>query len=394
MSSEISWYHRGVIARIGQVRAVRRRLREYPVVGIVGARQVGKTTLALQVAKAARGPVHRFDLEDSRDLDRLMDAMAALERLRGLVILDEVQRRPDLFPTLRVLADRRPSRTRFLVLGSASPRLLHQSSESLAGRISYHELGGLDLGEVGRRSLDRLWLRGGFPRSFLATGEAQSVEWRRELVRSYLERDLPLLGFPAAPETLRRFWTMLAHVHGQVWNASELARSFAVSDKTVRSYLDFLASTYMVRILPPWFENLGKRQVKAPKVYFRDSGLLHLLLGIVTEDDLLDHPRLGASWEGYAIEEVTRRVGARAEECFFWRTHTGAELDLLVVRGSTRVGFEFKRAPSPGLTPSMRIALSDLRLTRLFIVHSGTKSYPLADNVDAVPLARIRSLGA
>lgn len=368
---------------------VRRRLRSYPVVGIVGPRQVGKTTLALQVAKSTRHPVHRFDLEDSRDVDRLAEPMSALERLRGLIILDEVQRRPDLYPTLRVLADRRPSPARFLVLGSASPSLLHQSSESLAGRVSYHELGGVGIEEVGERALDRLWLRGAFPRSLLARNDSESLDWRRELVRSYLERDLPVLGSPAAAETLRRFWTMLAHTHGQVWNASDLSRSFSVSDKTVRSYLDFLASTYMVRILPPWFENLGKRQVKAPKVYFRDSGLLHALSGIATQEDLLEHPRLGASWEGFAIEEVIRRTGARTEECFFWRTHTGAELDLLIVQGRKRVGFEIKRSPSPGLTPSMRIALADLRLSRLLVVHSGSDRYPLAEHVEAVPLAAI-----
>ncbi len=371
------------------MREVRRLLKTYPVVGIVGPRQVGKTTLADLLATAARGPVHRFDLEDSRDIDRLAEPMAALEPLRGLVILDEVQHRPELFPTLRVLADRRKIRTRFLILGSASPNLLHQSSESLAGRIAYHELGGLGLEEVGPRSLDELWLRGGFPRAFLARSDAESVEWRRLLVRSYLERDLPLLGSPAAPDTMRRFWSMLAHVHGQVWNASELARTFGVSDKTVRAYLDFLASTYMVRILPPWYENLGKRQVKSPKVYIRDSGLLHLLAGIHTLQDLLDHPRCGASWEGLAIEAVIRCLKASREECYFWATHTGAELDLVFVRGKKRLGFEFKRSPTPGLTPSMRIALEDLKLARLFVVHTGSKRYSLGDRVTAVPLQQL-----
>jgi hypothetical protein len=356
------------------------------VAGIVGPRQVGKTTLAAQVAKAMGGPLHRFDLEDSRDLDRLQDPMGALEPLRGLVILDEVQRRPELFPALRVLADRRGKPARFLVLGSASPGLLRQSSESLAGRITYHELEGLSLAEAGRRNLDRLWLRGGFPRSLLARSDVASVEWRRELVRSYLERDLPVLGSPASAETMRRFWTMLAHVHGQIWNASELGRSFGVSDKTVRGYLDFLASTYMVRILPPWFENLGKRQVKSPKVYFRDSGLFHALSGVGTLRDLLVHPRCGASWEGFAIEEVLRRLGASAGECYFWATHSGAELDLMFVRGTQRLGFEVKRSTSPGLTPSMRVALADLKLTRLFVVHSGKKRYRLGARVEAAPL--------
>ena len=278
-----------MITRPSHVREVRRLLGAYPVVGILGPRQVGKTTLAAQVAGATPGEIHRFDLEDSRDLDRLADPMAALGPLRGLVILDEVQHRAELFPTLRVLADRPRRPARFLVLGSASPRLLHQSSESLAGRIAYHELGGLGPEETGPASLERLWLRGGFPRAFLARSESQSVQWRRGLVRSYLERDLPALGFPAAPETLRRFWTMLAHAHSGIWNASDLARSFGVSDKTVRGYLDFLASTYMVRILPPWHENLAKRQVKSPKIYLRDSGLLHVLSGIRTMQDLLNH---------------------------------------------------------------------------------------------------------
>lgn len=375
-----------MISRRAHVLQVRRRLSSYPVVGILGPRQVGKTTLAAQVAETARGEVHRFDLEDSRDLDRLADPMAALEPLRGLVILDEVQHRPDLFPTLRVLADRPRHPARFLVLGSASPRLLHQSSESLAGRIAYHELGGLGLEEVGAESLDTLWLRGGFPRAFLAGSDRQGAEWCRGLVRSYLERDLPALGSPAAPETLRRFWTMLAHAHGGIWNASELGRSFGVSDKTVRGYLDFLASTYMVRILPPWHENLAKRQVKSPKVYFRDSGLLHLLSGIQTMRDLQDHPRCGASWEGFALEQVIHRLGAAAEECYFWAIQTGAELDFLFVRGKKRLGFEFKRSPSPGFTPSMRTALDDLRLSRLFVVHSGSRRYPLGPRVEAIPL--------
>jgi len=376
-----------VIERGWHERELRRLLRSHPVTGILGARQTGKTTLALRLGSTARGPVHRFDLEDPRDLDRLTDPMAALAPLRGLVILDEVQRRPDLFPVLRVLADRPRRRCRFLVLGSASPALLRQSSESLAGRVAYHELPGFGLDEVGSGSLDRLWLRGGFPRAFLARGDAASLEWRRGLVRAYLERDLPHLGAPASSETLRRFWTMLAHLHGQVWNSSQMARNFGVSDKTVRGYLDFLASTFMVRLLPPWNENLGKRQVKSPKVFVRDAGLLHALLGIETRRDLLDHPRVGASWEGLAIEEAVRLLRAAPGEFHFWGTHAGAELDLLFVRGRERLGFEIKRSPSPGLTPSMRIALADLRLRRLLVVHSGTRRYPLGARTEAVPLA-------
>lgn len=381
-----------MIQRRPHLLEVGRLLKAYPAVGLVGPRQVGKTTLAAQVSKSMRLPVHRFDLEDSRDLDRLAEPMAALEPLRGLVILDEVQRLPELFPTLRVLADRRRRPARFLVLGSASPGLLRQSSESLAGRIAYHELGGLGLTEVGPRHLETLWLRGGFPRAFLARSEAQSFEWRRELMRSYLERDLAILGSPAAPETMRRFWTMLAHLHGQIWNASELARSFGVSDKTVSGYLDFLASTYMVRILRPWHENLGKRQVKAPKIYFRDSGLLHLLAGIHSGRDLLDHPRCGASWEGFALEEVLRCLRASDEECYFWATHSGAELDLLFVRGRKRLGFEFKRSSSPGLSASMHAALNDLHLTRLFVIHSGKKNYRLGERAEAVALTDLAKM--
>jgi len=380
-----------MIERGSQVREVRRLLLSYPVVGILGPRQVGKTTLALQVGGAARGPVHRFDLEDERDLERLERPMEALEPLRGLVVLDEVQRRPDLFPSLRVLADRPGRPARFLVLGSASPGLLRQASESLAGRVSYHELVGFGLEETGVASLDRLWLRGGFPLSYLARTDAASLLWRRELIRSFLERDLPFLGPPTGPGTLRRFWTMLAHLHGQVWNSSEMARNFGVSDKTVRGYLDFLASTFMVRLLQPWHENLAKRQVKSPKVYFRDTGLLHRLLGIRTREELLDHPRVGASWEGFAMEEVLRALRADPEDCHFWGTHAGAELDLLVVRGRERLGFEFKRTRSPGLTPSMRTALSDLRLQRLLVVHSGTDRYHLGQRVEAMPLRDLAS---
>ena len=383
-----------MISRRAHVLTIRRRLKSYPVVGIVGPRQAGKTTLAAQVAQTAHGEIHRFDLEDSRDLDRLADPMAALSPLRGLVILDEVQRRPDLFETLRVLADRQGCPARFLILGSASPQLLHRSSESLAGRIAYHELGGLGLEEAVPGKADVLWLRGGFPRSFLAPSDAQSVEWRRGLVRSYLERDLPALGSPAAPETLRRFWTMLAHAHGGIWHASELARSFGVSDKTVRGYLDFLASTYMMRILPPWHENLAKRQVKAPKIYFRDTGILHLLSGIRTMRDLLDHPRSGASWEGFALEQVIGHLRATAEEGYFWAAHAGAELDFLLVRGRKRLGFEFKRSPSPGLSPSMRTAMDDLNLSRLLVIHPGDKRYPLGDRAEALPLKALATIRA
>ena len=364
-------------------------LRRTPVVAILGPRQVGKTTLALELARRRRGPVTRFDLEDPEDLRQLADAKLALGELRGLVVLDEIQRRPELFPVLRVLADRRPVPARFLVLGSAAPELLRQSSESLAGRIHYHELTPFRLDETGASHADRLWLRGGFPRAFLVRSDADSVAWRRDFIRTYLERDVPQLGARLPADMLHRFSSMLAHYHGQVWNSSEFARAFGMSDVTVRRYLDLLASLFLVRQLPPWHENLGKRLVKSPKVYIADSGLLHRLLGIGTRAELLRHPKVGASWEGFALAAVETRLGAAREECFFYATHGGAELDLLVARGRRRIGFEFKRTVAPELTKSMRIALADLRLQRLDVIHAGERTYPLAQRVRAVAFARL-----
>jgi predicted AAA+ superfamily ATPase len=373
-----------VIARDAHVRRVVGLLKRFSVVAILGARQVGKTTLADQIVAATDAPAIRFDLESPADLARLADPMLALSDLRGLVVLDEVQRRPELFPALRVLADRRPMRTRFLVLGSASPDLLRQSAETLAGRIAYHELPGFDLREVGEEHLNRLWVRGGFPRAFLSRSDAASMEWRQEFVRTFIERDLPALGVSVGADTMRRFWTMLAHHHAQLWNASELGRSFGVADTTVRGYLDKLTDALVVRQLKPWHENIGKRQVKAPKVYIRDSGLLHALLNLVTQRDIESHPKLGASWEGYVIGQVVQQLGARPDEVHYWRTHTGAELDLLVVRGALRVGFEIKRTVAPTFTSSIRSAIRDLKLKSLTVVHAGTESFALAKNVRAV----------
>ncbi len=364
-------------------------LSRHRVVGIVGARQVGKTTLVQELARRRRGVFTYFDLEKAEDLARLQEPELALAKLEGLVIIDEVQRRSGLFEALRVLADRRRTTTRFVILGSASPDMLRQSSETLAGRIVYHELGGFTLDEVGPENHARLWLRGGFPRSYLARTHAASHEWRQGFVRTFLERDLPQLGVSIRAAALRRFWTMLAHYHGQVWNASEFARSFGVADTTIRNYLDLLTSALVVRQLLPWHENISKRQVKSPKVYIADSGLLHALLNLRTTTDLEGHPKVGASWEGFVLNEIVRRLGAEPEECFFWATHAGAELDLLVVRGNARLGFEIKRTTAPRVSRSMRAAVSDLRLRELTVVHAGEHSFPLAERVRAVALTRL-----
>ncbi len=373
-----------MIPRPAHLRALRTQITSYPVVAIIGPRQIGKTTIGRQLAQGMAGPQHQFDLEDSRDLARLGDPALALAPLRGLVVLDEIQRRPDLFPFLRVLADRRPLRTRFLVLGSASPELLQQSSESLAGRIAYYELTGLSLREVGAESQRRLWLRGGFPRSYTARTNMLSDRWRQDFIKTFLERDLPQLGIRISSGVLERFWSMLAHYHGQIWNASELARSFGVNYKTVERYLDVLTSAFVVKRLQPWHENVGKRQVKAPKVYFSDSGLLHVVLRLPTQRDLERHPKVGSSWEGFVLDQIVQHLGVAANERFYWATHSGAELDLLIVRGNRRWGFEVKRTSSPKVTRSMRTAMSDLKLQRLFVVHAGEDSFNLAKNLRAI----------
>lgn len=376
------------ILRSYHIDAVTAALERSPVVAILGPRQVGKTTLAREIELLYKdvGTTH-FDLEDMDDLARLNEPKLALERLRGLVVIDEIQLRPELFPFLRVLADRPATPARFLILGSASPHLLRQSSESLAGRIVYHELEGFCRDEV--QDSEMLWRRGGFPASYLARSEQASVLWRRDFVRAFLERDIPQLGIRIPATTLHRFWRMIAHYHGQTWNGNELARAFGVSHTTVRNYLDLLSGALVVRQLLPWHENLGKRQVKAPKIYLSDSGVLHSLLGVQTEDDLLHHPKSGASWEGFVIKEIIHLLKATHEECYYWATHSGAELDLLIIRGSQRLGFEIKLTTAPRLTPSMRSTLESLKLDRLTVVHAGEHSFPMADRIDAVPFARL-----
>lgn len=364
-------------------------LRRHPVVAIIGARQVGKTTLARALVRRESRPTHLFDLENPEDQARLSEPMLALKSLKGLVVIDEIQRHPGLFDVLRVLADRPRHPCRFLVLGSAAPELLRQTSETLAGRIAYHQLSGLALDEVGIGSLGRLWRRGGLPASFLARSESTSFEWRRGFVRTFVERDLPQLGVNVSSATMRRFWAMLAYYHGQVWNASEFGRSFGVADTTVRGYLDRLTSALVVRQLAPWHENIAKRQVRSPKVYVSDSGLLHTLLNLRNAEDLEVHPKSGASWEGFVIDQLIRRLGVEANECYFWATHAGAELDLLVVRGRQRLGFEVKRTAAPAMTRSAHIALEDLKLHRLDILHAGDHSFALAERVRAVAASRL-----
>lgn len=373
-----------------RVRAeIERLLRASPVVALLGPRQSGKTTLARELLEGREG--RRFDLEDPRDAQALSEPMTALEGLRGLVVIDEVQRQPGLFEVLRVLADRRPTRTRFLVLGSASPALLRQSSESLAGRIRFVELSGFSLEEVGANRLRRLLLRGGFPRSFLSTSDDESFGWREDFIRTFVERDLAALGVQLrSTANLRRLWMMLAHRHGQLWNGAELAGSLGEAYPTVKHHLELLCGALVTRQLPPWLPNLEKRLVKSPKVYVRDSGLLCALLGIRTWRDLEGHPGLGAAWEGFAIEELIRSVGDR--DLYFWSTHAGAEIDAVLVRGAVRLGFEMKWGDAPKLTKSMHIALEDLALKRLYVVYPGPKRYRLHPKVEVVPIAELDSV--
>lgn len=378
-----------MIPRPSAMARVRTLFREHPCVAILGPRQCGKTTLA-RILGAEEPDCTFFDLESPLDARRLSAPMRTLGALGGLVVLDEIQRNPSLFEILRVLVDRLGSETRFLILGSASPALIKGASESLAGRLGFVDLGGFDIEETGTDTQDRLWSRGGFPRSFLAADDAGSLHWRQGFVRTFLERDIPQLGISVPAETLRRFWTMVAHYHGQVWNAAEFARSLGSSEGTARRYLDILAGAYMVRILPPWFENLSKRQVKASKVYLRDSGLLHALLELRTLGDLGAHPKLGASWEGFALEQVLALLGTRS--AYFWATHGGAELDLLVTVGGRRYGFEFKVGEAPGATRSMRVALADLGLTHLWIIYPGNAAYDLDERLSVLPLGEIRYL--
>ena len=376
------------IQRDSYLATIRERLRDNPVVALLGPRQAGKTTLARWFAEAERKEeVHFFDLESPADLARLTNPELVLGPLRGWVILDEIQRQPQLCAVLRVLADRAELPARFLILGSASPSLVAGASETLAGRISFIDVAGFSLWEVGAENLGLHWWRGGFPRAYLASSDATARQWHEDFFRTFLERDIPQLGIHVPATTLRRFWTMVAHYHGQVLKVSELARSLGSSEPTARRYLDILCGTYVVRQLPPWFENMKKRQVKAPKIYVRDSGVLHALLGIADFPALESHPKLGASWEGFGIEQILAITGDR--EAYFWATHSGAELDLLIFHKGKRLGFEFKYSEKLATTKSMHIADEDLKLDHLYVVHPGKHTFPLTEKITAITLTNL-----
>lgn len=365
---------------------IENQFRVHSVCALLGPRQVGKTTLAkAYINEHFKNNFAFFDLENPLDLARLENPMLTISAItKPIIVIDEVQLRPELFKILRVIVDESNNKRKFLILGSASRDLIGQSSETLAGRIGYVELPPFTLFEA--KDSAKLWLRGGFPRSYLAKTDDDSYLWRQSYITTFLERDIPNLGFKIPPAHIRRFWIMLAHYHGQTINFSEIARSLMISDNTVRRYLDILAGTFMIRVLSPWFENISKRQVKAPKIYFRDSGILNALIGITSKEQLQTHPKLGAFWEGFALEEVILFLGATSEESFFWATQADAELDLFIIKNGKRLGFEFKYSDAPKTTKSMHFVLKDLKLDQLFVIYPGDKTFPLTENILACGL--------
>lgn len=376
------------IKRIKELKLLKERLKENPVVAILGPRQCGKTTLSKQFSRNVSEEVHFFDLEDPRHLARLENPTLALGNLKGFIVIDEIQRKPDLFSVLRVLVDKNSS-AKYIILGSASRDLIVQSSESLAGRISYIEMGGFSIEHLSAADIKKLWIRGGFPRSFLAESEQSSFQWRQDFVATFLERDIPNLGIKIPARTLRQFWMMLAHYHGQIFNASEIGRSMSISDNTARRYLDLLSGTFVVRQLQPWYYNTKKRIVKRPKMYFRDSGILHALLSLDNYNAVTTYPKLGASWEGFAIQQTIEHLNLREEETFFWAVHTGAELDLVFAKKGKLWGIEVKYDEAPRLTKSMKFAMSELSLSHLWVIYPGTENYPLDKNISAVSIGKI-----
>lgn len=378
-----------IIPRESQTIAIRAALKRSPVVAILGPRQCGKTTLARAICDEESG--HYFDLEHPVSLARLREPLTTLEKLTGLVVIDEIQRKPELFELLRVLADRTAGNTSFLILGSASMELIKRASESLAGRIAFIDLHGFDLTEVGAEQMLKLWIRGGFPDIFCSQDEATSFAKRNDFIRTFLERDIPQLGISIPAEQLRRFWTMIAHTHGGIWKGSDMASSLGTSHTTIRRYLDILTGTFMVRQLAPWFENAGKRIVKSPKIYIRDSGMLHALLNVPDIESLEGHPKLGSSWEGFAVELIIRHFKAE-KDAFYWATHAGAELDLFIIRNNKRLGFEVKYSDAPTTTKSMHIVIEDLKLEHLYVIYPGSESYELKNNITVIPLQHINNL--
>ncbi len=358
----------------------------HSVCGILGPRQVGKTTLARQYANKFSN-VEFFDLENPLDLAKLENPMLALKDSKAdLIVIDEVQFLPELFKVLRVLVDERPRK--FLILGSASRDLLQQSSETLAGRIGYIELPPFGLFETNEQK--KLWIRGGFPRSYLAKSDDESFAWRQSYISTFLERDIPNLGFNVPALQMRRFWMMLSHYHGNKLNISELSKSLGLTNHTVKKYIDILAGTFMIRVLQPWFENISKRQVKLPKIYIRDSGILHSLFNLKNYDDIFTYPKLGASWEGFALEEIIKYHHAQTDECYFWGTQDGAELDLLIIKDGKRIGFEFKYTDAPKLTKSMHIALNNLNLDHLYVIYPHNQKFLLHEKVTAMGLKNLK----
>jgi predicted AAA+ superfamily ATPase len=377
-----------MISRPSYLTQLTRAVKRSPITSLIGPHQCGKTTLARMFAASKHSTY--FDLESQPDARRLQNPELILGSLQGIVILDEIQEMPELFRTLRVMADRSNSKARFLILGSASPDIVKNVSETPAGRVEFVELIGFNLQEVGATSFETLWLRGGFPRSFLADSDEDSMAWREGFIRTFLKRDIPHLGISIPSSALRRFWTMLAHYHGQTWNASELGRSMGLSDKTVRSYLDILTGTFMIRQLQPWHENIGKRQVKAPKVYFRDSGMLHSLLNLPDFHTLTGSPLVGASWKGFALEQTLQVL--KPSQAFFWATYGGVEIDLFFLHRGHRYGVEFKFSEAPQTTKSMRIAMETLQLQHLWIIYPGKHPYPIDKKISALPLADVGTL--
>lgn len=371
------------IQRNTDIHEIKKLLKVFPVAAILGARQCGKTTLARQLPYD-----HYFDLENPRDLSRLDNPQLAFENLEGLIVIDEIQRTPDLFTIIRYLVDTKPNQ-KYLILGSASQNLIKQSSESLAGRIGYHSLSGFGISDVGTENIKSLWMRGSYPLAFLAETDAESQLWRDNYIRTFLERDIPQLGIQIPSRTLHRFWVMLSHYHGQILNYSELGRSFGISDMSVRKYVDILEGTFIIRVLPPWFVNLKKRLVKRPKIYLRDSGLFHSLMSIETQEQLFSHPKLGASWEGFAMECVCKAIQKGNQPVYFWRTHEGSEVDLFWQKGGKNWGVEFKFMDAPKRTKSMKIAVQDLELEHLWVIYPGSESYPLDDKITVMPLCRV-----